>query len=236
MVQSGVTYRIISDHLGSPLLVVRASNGQVVQSMTYDTWGNVLSDSNPGFQPFGFAGGLYDATTGLVQFGARDYDPSIGRWLNKDPIRFEGGWNLYAYVGNDPINFIDPDGLKAVGADRLAKALLNSLRETASGHKDIKQVLDMIESSNNAVVKTVPDHKWNFPGADGFCSGSQRKQEILIKQSWGDNPGRIEQQVLLFHELYHSYQLSKGQIDGSGNLSERRPELLQEMYKDIFRK
>jgi RHS repeat-associated protein len=121
MVQSGVTYRIISDHLGSPLYVVRASNGLVVQSMSYDTWGNVLSDSNPGFQPFGFAGGLYDATTGLVRFGARDYDPSIGRWLNKDPIRFEGGWNLYAYVGNDPVNYIDPTG----------KILLNSVTAIA---------------------------------------------------------------------------------------------------------
>jgi RHS repeat-associated protein len=121
MAQSGVTYRIISDHLGSPLYVVRASNGQVVQSMSYDTWGNVLSDSNPGFQPFGFAGGLYDSTTGLVRFGARDYDSSIGRWLNKDPIRFDGGWNLYAYVGNDPVNYIDPTG----------KILLNSVTAIA---------------------------------------------------------------------------------------------------------
>jgi RHS repeat-associated protein len=72
-----------------------------------------MSDSNPGFQPFGFAGGLYDPTTGLVRFGARDYDPSIGRWLNKDPIRFDGGWNLYTYAGNDPVNYIDPTGLKA---------------------------------------------------------------------------------------------------------------------------
>ena len=64
-----------------------------------------------GFQTFGFAGGLYDGETGLVRFGARDYDPSIGRWLNKDPIRFEGGLNFYSYVGNDPVNFVDPYGL-----------------------------------------------------------------------------------------------------------------------------
>jgi RHS repeat-associated protein len=110
MIKAGVSYRIISDHLGSPLFVIREGTGQIMQEIKYDTWGNVMSDSNPGFQPFGFAGGLYDSITGLVRFGARDYDPSIGRWLNKDPIRFDGGWNLYGYVGNDPINYIDPDG------------------------------------------------------------------------------------------------------------------------------
>jgi RHS repeat-associated protein len=92
------------------LFVVNSSTGEIAQRMTYDVWGRVLSDSNPGFQTFGFAGGIYDRLTGLVRFGARDYDPTLGRWLNKDPIRFEGGWNLYGYVGNDPVNFIDPTG------------------------------------------------------------------------------------------------------------------------------
>ncbi len=47
-------------------------------------------DTNPGFVPFGFAGGLYEADTKLVRFGARDYDPQFGRWTSKDPILFGG--------------------------------------------------------------------------------------------------------------------------------------------------
>ncbi len=96
-------------------LVVKVSNGDIVQRMDYDEWGNVTLDTNPNFQPFGFAGGIYDAETGLVRFGARDYDPEIGRWTAKDPILFEGGQaNLYVYVGNDPINRIDPSGLAII--------------------------------------------------------------------------------------------------------------------------
>jgi RHS repeat-associated protein len=111
MVKGGVVYRIYSDHLGSPRLIVNTATGQIAERIDYDEFGNVLTDTNPGFQPFGFAGGLYDPTTKLVHFGARDYAPAIGRWLTKDPILFSGGdTNLYGYVLGDPVNLIDPDG------------------------------------------------------------------------------------------------------------------------------
>lgn len=63
--------------------------------------------------PFGFPGGLYDQHTGLIRFGFRDYDPETGRWTARDPIGFAGGdTNLYGYVLGDPVNGIDPEGLK----------------------------------------------------------------------------------------------------------------------------
>jgi RHS repeat-associated protein len=111
MIKEGVTYRIISDHLGSPRLVVNAQNKAIVQRIDYDEFGRIIQDTNPGFQPFGFAGGLYDHETDLVHFGARDYDPQTGRWISKDPIGFEGGdTNLYGYVLNDPVNLVDSYG------------------------------------------------------------------------------------------------------------------------------
>jgi RHS repeat-associated protein len=111
MVSGGITYRIFSDQLGSPVLVVNTSTGAITGQITYDEFGNVLSDTNPGFQPFGFAGGLYDQDTKLVRFGARDYKSSVGRWTAKDPIQFRGGdTNLYGYVLDDPVNLRDPSG------------------------------------------------------------------------------------------------------------------------------
>ena len=115
MIHNEKTYRIVSDHLGSVRLVIDTSTGEVVQRLEYSPFGKVVTDTNPGFQPFGFAGGLYDPDTGLVRFGARDYDPEIGRWTVKDPIGFAGvDTNLYGYVFNDPVNLYDPIGL--VGA------------------------------------------------------------------------------------------------------------------------
>ena len=111
IVKSVVTYRVITDHLGSVRLVVNTTTGAVVQRVDYDEWGNVLSDTNPGFQPFGYAGGLYDYQTKLVRFGARDYDATIGRWTTKDPIGLLGGSNLYVYVSDNPTNLLDPLGL-----------------------------------------------------------------------------------------------------------------------------
>ena len=99
------------DQLGSPRLAVNTTTGAIAEQLDYDEFGNVLKDTNPGFQPFGFAGGLYDQDTKLVRFGARDYSPSVGRWTAKDPILFDGGdTNLYGYVLNDPVNSFDSNG------------------------------------------------------------------------------------------------------------------------------
>ncbi len=94
-------------------MVVNTVTGDIAQEIEYDVWGNVLSDSNPNFQPFYFAGGLYDTDTKLTRFGARDYDAETGRWTAKDPIGFAGGLtSLYDYVGGDPVNYVDSNGLE----------------------------------------------------------------------------------------------------------------------------
>jgi RHS repeat-associated protein len=111
MIKGGATYRIISDELGSPRLVIDVGTGAIVQRMDYDEFGNVVMDTNPGFQPFGFTGGIYDRSTGLTHFGAREYDATTGRWISRDPLLFDGGdTNLYGYVQNNPLNLIDPAG------------------------------------------------------------------------------------------------------------------------------
>ena len=136
-------YKIISDYLGSPRAVVKLSTNKIVYRMDHDEFGRITLDSKPGFLPFGFAGGLYEPATGLVRFGARDYDPEIGRWTVKDPIRFAGGdSNLYGYVLGNPINFRDTRGLSggiaiaAVPEYRTTRLIVADEHGNAIGYAD----------------------------------------------------------------------------------------------------
>ncbi|MBI4764608.1 MAG: carboxypeptidase regulatory-like domain-containing protein [Deltaproteobacteria bacterium] len=109
---NGSTYYPVYDQVGS-LKAVTDPTGNIVKKIDYDSFGSIISDTNPALRvPLGFAGGLHDRDTNFVRFGARDYDPSIGKWTAKDPIDFDGGdTNLYGYVLNDPVNWVDPVGL-----------------------------------------------------------------------------------------------------------------------------
>ena len=130
MVKTGATYRIVSDPAGSVRLVVNAETGAVAQRIDYDEFGRITRNTNPGFQPFGFGGGLYDEDTKLIHFGAREYDAFAGRWTSQDPAAFANGNNLHTYAGNDPVNFGDPSGfdpcdcsqnlLTGIGSDLVA--------------------------------------------------------------------------------------------------------------------
>jgi len=112
LIKNNKTYKVVNDAgTGSVRFIVDPANTYVVQELEYDEFGNIMRNSSPGYQPVLFAGGLYDEDTKFVRFGARDYDPAIGRWTTKDPIGFAGGdTNLYAYVGGDPMSYIDPEG------------------------------------------------------------------------------------------------------------------------------
>jgi RHS repeat-associated protein len=109
-------YYLHYDQVGS-LRAISDNSHHIIKEITYDSFGNILTDSNPTFTiPFGFAGGLYDTDTKLTRFGYRDYDAYVGKWTAKDPIGFGGGdSNLYGYVLGDGVNFVDPFGLWTFG-------------------------------------------------------------------------------------------------------------------------
>jgi RHS repeat-associated protein len=106
-------YYLHYDQVGS-LRAISDNSHHIIKEITYDSFGNILSETNKNFKiPFGFAGGLYDTDTKLTRFGYRDYDAYVGKWTAKDPIGFGGGdSNLYGYVLGDGVNFVDPSGLK----------------------------------------------------------------------------------------------------------------------------
>ena len=94
--------------------------GNVAAVFGYDAWGNVVSCTYaPGAEVladvrYGFQGREHSRLTGFIHFRMRWYDPVTGRWLSKDPIRLEGGMNLYAFCGCDPVNRLDAYGEIAI--------------------------------------------------------------------------------------------------------------------------
>jgi len=124
MSKNASTYYLTFDQVGS-FKAVADSAGNVVKSIEYDSFGNIINDSNPNFEiPFAFAGGLHDRDTGLIRFGFRDYDPDIGRWTAKDPILFAGGdTDLYGYCLNDPVNLVDSLGLSFESSDIISAGI-----------------------------------------------------------------------------------------------------------------
>jgi RHS repeat-associated protein len=105
-------YRIITDRPGSVRLLVNIVDGSIAQRSDYvDVFGTPTVNIASSLIPFGFGGGILDSDTGLIHFGARDFDPHTGTWLAKDPLLLNGGdTNVNAYVGGDPVNRIDPSG------------------------------------------------------------------------------------------------------------------------------
>ena len=119
-------YLVGTDQVGS-VRALFTSGGGLVKRLDYDVFGQLLADSDPTFAfPLGFAGGVTDDATGLVRFGARDYEPPTGRWTTPDPFLFDGRQlNLYAYVNNTPTMRRDPSGLASYSISGYAGVGLN---------------------------------------------------------------------------------------------------------------
>jgi RHS repeat-associated protein len=110
-VRKGKVYYYHADGLGS-ITALTGKHGNVVRKYDYDSFGNMAQEQRDFGQPYAYTGREWDKETGLYYYRARYYDPMDGRFIQKDPIGFDGGdVNVYAYVGNNVINKTDPTGL-----------------------------------------------------------------------------------------------------------------------------
>jgi RHS repeat-associated protein len=240
MVSGGVTYRIFSDQLGSPILIVNTTTGAIAEQITYDEFGNILTDTSPGFQPFGFAGGLYDQDTKLLRFGARDYNPATGRWTAKDPILFDGGSpDLYEYVVGDPINRTDPKGLQAEHcACSMAKPLKpykpKPFVDYTPGPEEIQAILQAAAQNLVTPVVIAPPHFYDGPGV--FVDTGARSELTIgeVMRFSEDYPGATKEMMLLNlsnEEVRRWYEQAEAVGSGFGGVRPWEEENVQPAYR-----
>ena len=147
-------YYYHNDHLGTPLAMTNQAQ-QVVWSASYLPFGEAVIVTETVKNNFRFPGQYYDAETGLHYNYHRYYDPATGRYVSADPIGLDGGINLFAYVENNPLNWIDPSGevviiddvtiLTILGITAVTAAYLESPQGQAILAQNTKHVLDVIE-------------------------------------------------------------------------------------------
>jgi RHS repeat-associated protein len=189
MIKNGNTYRLITDHLGSVRLVVDVNTGNIAQQIDYDEYGNVTQNTNPDFQPFAYAGGLYDTQTKLVRFGARDYDAKTGRWICKDPVGFEGRTsNLFEYCLDDPINNIDPDGLQSIYYSHNAERIY-------------------LVNNNGAILKS-------WEARDNFVPGNNDKGQPRASLPNGDYIAIAKSPGVKYGKSYGTFYIDTGDLRG----------------------
>lgn len=116
---TGKLYFIHNDRLGTPLLATDSSQAIAWQT-TYQPFGTTGTVSGLITQNLRLPGQQFDAETGFSHNGFREYIPNLGRYLESDPIGVRGGLNLYAYVHNSPVRYIDPLGLQEQEQEQLS--------------------------------------------------------------------------------------------------------------------
>jgi RHS repeat-associated protein len=110
------THIYFYDANGNVGQLIDSADGSIVAAYEYAPFGGIISamGSYAGSNPFRFSSKYADDVTGLYYYGFRYYSPVLGRWVSRDPIGEDGGVNLYAFVGNNPVNTVDFQGMTSL--------------------------------------------------------------------------------------------------------------------------
>ncbi len=124
----------------------------------------------------------WDGETSAYYYRARYYDPKIARFISQDPIGFWGGVNFYAYVGNNPVKWIDPLGLAPQGLQCCAKGEESQIRREMENARNriealVKTGTAIIPGGNNLPCAATTCSVFRVPGTNIFTTSSQTEYQ-----------------------------------------------------------
>jgi RHS repeat-associated protein len=190
MARGGSTFFYHQDGLGT-VTELTDSAGVTAKSYAYDAWGNQIETTGTVENPYTYTGREVDAETGLSYYRARYYDPRSGRFLQQDPIGFQGGsLNLYAYILNNPTNLIDPLGLWTLSGHRELTTTALETRCFSKGDVKIAVKANLrVDRLTNQLNN--PDHY--MPGTGSEAKGRIRQwlDQAVARELSGDHTGAM---------------------------------------------
>ena len=211
MTYDGETYYYVTDGNKNVMSLIDAA-GTKAAEYVYDPFGRLLSSTGElaEINPFRFSSEYHDDETGLVYYNYRYYSPELGRWISRDPIEEEGGVNLYAMVGNNPIMYNDLLGQRTA-TDTISIFSLRNRNlvgryskyyieiKTAYIDASLDSTLGLLSQINQALPKGVTIFKRgkvNVPGylGSGFIAEVKSKngRAMCLKTRWTQYVQRID--------------------------------------------
>lgn len=209
-------YYHLTDHLGSTRMVFRANATSitVVENFHYYPFGQLMEGlGNPTTTKYRYNGKEYnnEFNMNLYDYGARMYDPILGRWNGVDPLGEKyAGWSPYNYVLGNPISFIDPDGMrvagdflnskgKIIGSDGIRDGklyVINTSEEAFTENEETVQGAGLSKSALKAAIDFVEKNSGNTEAFDrnpaiydSFTEieGNSSTREAMVKIVSADN-------------------------------------------------
>ena len=184
IIKGGQRYYVHNDHLGRAERITNQSRSTVWQARNFAFDRKVITNAIGGYN-LGFPGQYYDSEKQSWYNMFRDYDGATGRYLQSDPIGLAGGMNTYAYVGGNPLSYVDPYGLT---------------------EQDFRDIWNSIGDSYPELTNDVTPVSANIPFADAFTLGGGM---IVIENDLINgrlNSAQISRLTgITIHELLHAY-------------------------------
>ncbi len=185
-----------------------APDGAVVQTYDYAPFGNVAVGSGDFSSPLQWSSEFFDEDVGVVSYLSRNYDPLTGRWLSRDPLH-QDGYNLYAYVRNQPMSKVDMLGLAISGSEceKARDSLLNGDMANGVDGRNAAALISAIRSDANCTVPTI---NCGCCDAAGQFGGSTRDGSGTITICTNNAISASYVYGTIVHELIHAYDSCKG--------------------------